>query len=603
MEVCMNYLHSSVVGFTVKTLLAGFLMLGLVACPENPDLIPDSFTVPPVTGAALGVDTSSETFTVSGISAAVPISIVDGKYQIDSAPFTTAAGTISAGQTVKVSLLSSGSFSTTKTASITVGGVTGTFSVTTLAADTTPDAFSFPAVTGAAFSTLSVSTPITVTGINTDAPISISSGGEYSIDSTTNFVSTPGTVKNAQVVRVRATSSATFNTPVNVVLTIGGVTGTFTITTRPADTTPDTFSFTPVTGVERNTLTTSLGVKISGLNSSAPITVSGGEYAIDAQTFTNQPGTITDGQIVQVRGTSSSSLSTVSEVKLTIGGVSGVFSITTRAEDQTPDVFSFTDVTGVPSFNLVNSNTLTITGFETAPISITGGFFTINGSAVSTGIIKNGDTVRLGAYAPSSPATSQKVTLTIGTFSTTWTVTTSGLVTIPATEAFPISIANGSGDSTILTGDAQYGAASIVHFVVPNYPGVVLNKVSLSVKITHPYRNDLQILLYPPNGSFTTPQGAFSTIYFAIPGQSGSDNIDATFDDDATNEFISSCSSNFAANTCTGMIRPFNPFGLLDVLNQSPTGQWRVEVRDGYKQAAGGTIVSTFLNLTYKPAP
>jgi hypothetical protein len=593
---CMNQLFRK-----LASVLGSLLLTLLVACPENPDLIPDSFTVPPVTGAALGVDTSSAPFTVSGITAAVPISVIGGKYQINSAPFTSTSGTVSAGQTVKVSILSSVNFGTTKTASITVGGVTGTFSVITLAADTTPDAFSFAAVTGAALSTVGVSAPITVAGVNTDAPISISSGGEYSIDSTTDFVSTSGTVKNTQVVRVRATSSNAFNTPVNVTLTIGGVNATFTITTLAEDTTPETFSFTPVTGAELNASATSNTVTITGINSSAKVVVLLGEYSINDGGFVTADGTITNGQTIKVRRTASSSFSTATEVNLSIGGVSATFSITTRAEDQTPDAFSFTDAPNAPKNTQIDSNILTINGFETAPISITGGFYRINNSGNFSnlpGTIKNGDTLYLSIISPNSPATTQKVIVTIGTVSTTWTVTTNNLLTISATEAFPIDIANGSG-----TLDAIYGAASIVHFVVPDYPGLVLAKAALQVKITHPQRNDLEIVLVPPVGPFTTPQGNSSTIYFAIPAQAASNNMDVTFDDDATNAFIASCSAATTANSCTGLIKPFNPFSNLDIYNQIPTGSWQVRVRDGYSQASGGKIVSMSLQLTFKPSP
>jgi hypothetical protein len=598
----MNVLNSSKAGFAIKTLFAGLLMLGLVACPEAPaDLTPETFVVPPVTGAALGVDVSSAAFTVTGITAPVPISVIGGKYQIDSAAFTSTSGTVSAGQTVKVSVFSSNGFGTTKTASITVGGITAQFSVTTLAADTTPDAFSFAAVTGAALSTVSVSAPITVAGVNTDAPIQVT-GGEYSIDSTTNFVSTAGTVKNAQVVRVRATSSNAFNTPVNVVLTIGGVTGTFTITTLAEDITPDPFSFTPVTGAEPNANGNSNTVTIAGINSSAAVTITGGQYSINGAALTNQAATITNGQTISVTGTASSSFSTTTEVNLSIGGVSTKFTITTRAEDQTPDAFSFPNVTNVSLGADTFSQKITVTGFETAPISVSaGGFYFINNDILpsSATTIKSGDTVLVGTVAPSSPATSKQVTLTIGTVSTTWTVTTKNSITVSATEAFPIDIANGSG--TTDTG-AQYGAASIVHFEVPNYPGLVLAKAALQVKITHQQRNDLEIVLVPPVGPFTTPQGNSSTIYFAIPQQAASNNMDATFDDDAPNAFIASCSAATTANSCTGLIKPFNLFSNLDIYNQIPTGQWQVRVRDGYSQASGGKIVSMSLQLTFKPS-
>ena len=48
------------------------------------------------------------------------------------------------------------------------------YTVTTLAADTAPDAFSFNAVTDASLTTVYTSNSMTVSGINTDVAISIS---------------------------------------------------------------------------------------------------------------------------------------------------------------------------------------------------------------------------------------------------------------------------------------------------------------------------------------------------------------------------------------------------------------------------------------------
>jgi subtilisin-like proprotein convertase family protein len=589
----VNLLRSSMAGFAIKTIFAGFLMVGLVACPENPDLIPESFVVPPVTGAALGVDVSSAAFTITGITAPVPISVIGGKYQIDSAPFTSTSGTVSAGQTVKVSVFSSNLFGTTKTASITVGGITVPFNVTTLAADTTPDAFSFPAVTNAALSTLSVSAPITVAGVNTDAPISISSGGEYSIDSTTNFVNTPGTVKNTQVLRVRATSSNAFNTPVNVTLTIGGVTGVFTITTRPADTTPDAFSFVPVTNAEPNTVTTSAAATIAGIDSAAKVVVLQGEYSINDGAFTGAEGTITNGQNIKVRQTSSSSFSTASEVILNIGGVEAKFSVTTRAIDTTPDDFNFPNLTGIPIKVFAKSITIKVTGFDSAPISVTGGLYAITGITGSNGTdqpgtIKNGDSLTLGMFASSYPLTGKDMTLTIGTVTKSWSVTTDNLLPVLPAETLPLAIADGTG---VFQTSRIPGNPTIVHFNVPDTLGLKLDKVKVRVKINHTYRTDLQILIFAPNGSS-------NQIFDTTSNNAGAD-IDATFDQDSSNPFVANCITNTAVGSCTGSIQPLGAFSNLNILNVDPKGQWRIEIRDLVKDKVG-TIEVLSLQLTMK---
>jgi hypothetical protein len=102
------------------------------------------------------------------------------------------------------------------------------------AIDTTPTAFSFTDVTGAAVSTVYESNEIVVSGINSPAPISIT-GGQYRIKpsggSYGSYTSAAGTVSLGDTVQVKHTSSAAGVTAVNTVLTIGGVSDTYTTTT------------------------------------------------------------------------------------------------------------------------------------------------------------------------------------------------------------------------------------------------------------------------------------------------------------------------------------------------------------------------------------
>jgi hypothetical protein len=61
---------------------------------------------------------------------------VGGEYSINNGAFTATASTVVAGDTVRVRLTSSAASSTQLTATLTIGGVMGTFRVTTQA--TTP---------------------------------------------------------------------------------------------------------------------------------------------------------------------------------------------------------------------------------------------------------------------------------------------------------------------------------------------------------------------------------------------------------------------------------------------------------------------------------
>ncbi len=175
-------------------------------------------------------------------------------YAIGTGPFASTAGTVTNGQTVTVKVMTSASNNTAVTATLTIGGVNGAFVVTTAAVDTTPDAFSFTAATDAQPNSANTSATITVAGINTATPISIT-GGTYSIVGGGTDL-TSGTVTNGQVVTVKTTAAAAPSTPVNAVLTIGGVSATYTVTTV-ADTVAPTAKILfppPVSMTEGNTI-------------------------------------------------------------------------------------------------------------------------------------------------------------------------------------------------------------------------------------------------------------------------------------------------------------------------------------------------------------
>ena len=96
-------------------------------------------------------------------------------------------------------------------------------------ADKTPTAFAFVDETDADVSTSYESNAIVVAGIDAPAQMTIT-GGQYQVGGGA-WASTPRTVRVGNSIKVRATSSVAFETAVNVVLTIGGVSDTFTITT------------------------------------------------------------------------------------------------------------------------------------------------------------------------------------------------------------------------------------------------------------------------------------------------------------------------------------------------------------------------------------
>jgi uncharacterized delta-60 repeat protein len=88
-----------------------------------------------VTGATSGQEVD-QIFRVSGINVPISISVVGGEYSLDCTTFTSAAGTVTNGQTVCLRAFASTSPSTTTTVEVDLGSAANTFTITT---DSIPD--------------------------------------------------------------------------------------------------------------------------------------------------------------------------------------------------------------------------------------------------------------------------------------------------------------------------------------------------------------------------------------------------------------------------------------------------------------------------------
>ena len=214
-----------------------------------------------------------------------------------------------------------------------------------------PDSFSFSDQTDVTLETIITSDSITISGLDEAATISIT-GGEYSIDSGI-FTDVEGSVENGQTVTIRLTSSNSVSTTTEAILTISDISDTFSVTTQSVDTTPDSFSFTDQQNVALDVQALSNSILISDIAADAPISISDGEYSIDGGSFTNAIGTISNGQSVIVRQTTSEFPMTLTSSSLSVGGVSNTFNTTTgdigtgfnkaRGFDRTVHDLAYTD--------------------------------------------------------------------------------------------------------------------------------------------------------------------------------------------------------------------------------------------------------------------
>jgi len=433
-DLCASKLRWDSVGLrlTCGTLTVGALQITGTATPVDTE--PDPFTFAAADNVALATLVTSGAATITGIAAPARITVSGGQYSVGcTGTFTAAAGNVPDGSAVCVRHSSAALPGTSTVTTLNVGGVIGTFTSTTLPADTTPDPFSFTDQTGVAVSTPVVSGPVTITGINGAAPVSVT-GGEYSVGCSGLFTDAPGSVGPAQTVCVRHLSAAGFLTATVTTLSVGGVTGTFSSTTAapPPDTTPEAFAFADRTGVALSAVVTSAPVTITGISAPAAVSVAGGTYAVGcAEPFGSTPGTVTGGQVVCVRHTSPATNGAATNTTLTVGGISDTFTSTTVGAgptDSTPDAFVLADQGGVALSTPVTSAPVTINGIDTmAPVSVTGGEYSVGctGSFTSApGSITVNQTVCVRHSSAAASGTTTATALTIGGVSATFTSTT-----------------------------------------------------------------------------------------------------------------------------------------------------------------------------------
>ncbi len=226
--------HTSAAAFstaTQSTLTIGNVTASFTSTTEAMDTTPNAFSFVDQTGLATNVLATSAPVAVMGTNAASPITISGGSYSINGGSFTTAAGSINTGDQVRVQLTTASTANTPASATLTISGVSDTFTATTGSIDSTPASYSFADVVGARRNRSTISNTITMTGINVPVAITLTGADLAYSKNGAKFTAAPGTVVAGDQIRLRMTSSTLPNTRVDGTVTIGGISDIWSITT------------------------------------------------------------------------------------------------------------------------------------------------------------------------------------------------------------------------------------------------------------------------------------------------------------------------------------------------------------------------------------
>ena len=289
----------------------------------------------PQTNVAPSTLRGSNSATIAGIPAASAISVVNGEYRIGAGAYTTATGTISAGQIVTVRQTAQVECNQTGITRLTIAGIMHPFGVTTAFCerDQTPEPFAFAPQFRGPQGAQVISNIITISGVAGAVPISVL-GGEYSKGCSGAFTQAAGTIVNGQTLCVRLSTASAPNIPKFLTLQVGAFSTKFHVTTGTSGD-PDPFSFPLDVNVPVGSVRVSKPVQLAGFAGSLPLSVVGGEYSIGCTAvYSAAPQNITNGQSVCVRHTASAAL--YSENSTTLQA--GTFTAT------------FTSITGPPGF-------------------------------------------------------------------------------------------------------------------------------------------------------------------------------------------------------------------------------------------------------------
>ena len=299
-----------------------------------------------------------------------------------------------------------------------------------------------------------ISDAVRIYGINAPAPVTVSSGADFRIcagagTGCSDWIAsgTAATVEWGEWLQVRTTASPAFLTSVTKTLAVSGISSDFIVTTRAGDTTPKPFTFVDRVSLEPSVTISSNIVRIYDITDPAPVSISGGaEFRICQDSLGadcgswSASGSISNLQYLQLRTSSPSQYSTTGTATVDVGGVTYDWKLTTRPTEATPIPFAFDARTQVePSTEVLSAPVRIYGNTDPAEVSISGaGDFRICtatavatcGEWISTGSITANQFLQLRTQAPAGWEASSHLTVTVGTGSATWSVTTRAQTTL-----------------------------------------------------------------------------------------------------------------------------------------------------------------------------
>ena len=221
----------------ISVTMTVFLMFFLLGCESDTNskgtttsgTSSISFTITSITDASISTLYTSDDINVTGIVGTVDVTLSNGTLLKNSTVLTANADestttTMVDGDILAIRLTSSVNYETAVTATLTVGGVSHTFSVTTTDSNQ-PNSFSFTAKTGATPGETYTSNTVTISGLDTDTNVtaSFNDGGNTAdvyLNGAMPSSDSSFTVENGDTLYIKLDASSSYATTLSSTLTV-----------------------------------------------------------------------------------------------------------------------------------------------------------------------------------------------------------------------------------------------------------------------------------------------------------------------------------------------------------------------------------------------
>jgi len=466
--------------------------------------------------------TTTNSVTVSGINVSVPAIANNSAIIVKNGASTgSSSTTVVNGDTLALTQTSSSSYSTLVSTNLTIGptgrSVDAIFNIVTEDAPVNrPNSFDFVENVDAPLNTFITSNSVTITGLTATASVTATASAAgapvTNITVVINGVDTgsnTGNISNGQTLalRLRTSNAVNTTTTASVVVGSGGAVDWNARTVVFEDTAPDLYNFTDITNAAASSVVTSNVQSISGINTSAQVSITAGfEVSINGGAFVTPTAatTISNGQTLQLRGTASaipgaSVTATVNIGNPVTGELADTWIITSGlAGDTTPDPFTFADRFNQLAAVLVYSNQVTPSGFtasSTLTVTRSGAYLAANPevsvdggttwTALGVGSYTNtsftpGMTIQLRATSSAYGSATSTLSITLGSYSTTWAIRTLSAAPVGANKSTwynstPGAKIDGYAIGTIITTfkDASGNFGTLDGSLSSRYPGFI----------------------------------------------------------------------------------------------------------------------------------